>query len=99
MHESKSIMYFISVENQHIFLASQGKYLTHNGALGATIGCYLGASTIVLAYTGVSGLLTVITGPAAPAIMPLWYHFTAVPLGVAITVGTISGGIIGGIIK
>lgn len=93
MHEGKSIMFLISVENQHNFLASQGKYLTHNGALGATIGCYLGASAVVLAYAGVSAVVTVVSGPAFPVVMPLWYHWTAAPLVVATKVGGLAGGI------
>lgn len=96
-HEGEDVMYLISVDNQHNFLASQGKYLVHNGALGAWLGCYVGAGAVVLGYAGVSGILTLVTGPASIVVMPLWYHYTAIPLGVAIKVGTISGGIIGGV--
>lgn len=95
--EGKDVMFLITVDNQHNFLASQGKYLVHNGALGATIGCYLGASTVVLAYAGISAVVTVVTGPAAPVVMPLWYHWTAAPLVVATKVGGLAGGIAFGV--
>lgn len=91
--EGKEVMFLISVDNQHNFLASQGKYLAHNGALGAFIGCYVGSGAVVLAYAGVSMALAAVTGPASIAVMPLWYHYTAIPLAAAIKVGTIAGGI------
>jgi len=96
-NENKNVMYLITVDNQHNFLASDGKYLVHNGPLGATIGCYLGASSVVLAYAGVSGLLTVVTGPASFVVMPLWYHWTTVPLAGAVQVGAIAGGLVVGV--
>ena len=65
-HEGTSIMFLITVDNQHNFLASQGKYLVHNGAVGAAVGVVAGSSTVVAAYGGLTFLVGVISGPAAP---------------------------------
>lgn len=95
--EDKGVMYLISVNNQHNFLASQGKYLTHNGAVGAAVGVVLGASAVAGAYGGLTFLVGVISGPAAPIIVPIWCLWTAAPASVATKIGGISGGLILGV--
>ncbi|AXK61156.1 Hint domain-containing protein [Candidatus Chromulinivorax destructor] len=97
MHEGKSIMFLISVDNQHNFLASQGKYLTHNGPIGAAIGVFVGASAVAGAYGGLTCLVGVLSGPAAPVVVPIWCLWTAGPATVATKVGGLAGGLIVGV--
>ncbi|MBI2344455.1 hypothetical protein HYV10_00075 [Candidatus Dependentiae bacterium] len=96
-HEVSNIMFLIAVDNQHNFLASQGKYLVHNGAVGAAVGVVAGASTVVGIYGGLTALVGVISGPAAPVVVPIWCFWTAAPAAVATKVGGIAGGIIVGV--
>ncbi len=91
--EGKDVMYLISVDNQHNFLASRGKYLVHNGAVGATIGVYAGASAVQGAYWGFTAALGAVSGPAAPVVVGLWCFWTAAPLVVATNVGAVAGGL------
>jgi len=96
-HEGTSIMFLITVDNQHNFLASQGKYLVHNGAVGAAVGVVAGSSAVVGAYAGLTTLVGFISGPAAPIVVPIWCFWTAAPAAVATKVGGIAGGIIVGV--
>jgi len=90
-HEDQSVMFLIAVDNQHNFLASQGKYLVHNGALGA--GVFLGGGAVQAAYWGFTGALTVVCGPAGPAVAGVWIWWTAAPLAVATKTAALAGGI------
>lgn len=92
-HERKDVMFLISIENQHNFLASQGKYLVHNGAVGAAVGVIAGSSIVAGAYGGLTALVGVISGPAAPVVIPIWGLWTAAPAAVAIKVGGLVGGL------
>ena len=91
--EGKDIMFLISVDNQHNFLASQGKYLTHNGAIGAALGVFLGGGAVQAVYWGFTGVLTVVCGPAGPAVAGVWIWWTAAPLAVATKTAALAGGI------
>lgn len=97
MHEGAKVMFLISVDNHHNFLASQGKYLVHNGPVGAAIGVTVGASVVAGAYGGLTFLVGVVSGPAAPVVVPIWCLWTAGPAGVATKVGGLVGGLIGGV--
>lgn len=92
-HENKDVMFLISIENQHNFLASQGKYLVHNGAVGAAIGVVAGSSLVVGGYGGLTAIVGAISGPAAPVVLPIWAFWTAAPAAVAIKVGGLIGGL------
>lgn len=92
MHEDKDVMFLVSIDNQHNFLASQGKYLVHNGAVGAAVGVVAGASLVVGVYGGLTALVGVISGPAAPVVVPIWCLWTAAPAAVATKVGGLVGG-------
>ena len=90
-------MFLITIDNQHNFLASQGKYLVHNGPIGAAIGVVVGTSLVAGVYGGLTLLVTVISGPAAFVVLPIWGVWTAVPLTTATHIGGIAGGLIGGV--
>ncbi len=90
-------MFLISVDDQHNFLASQGKYLVHNGPIGAAIGVVVGSSLAAGLYGGVTFLVGVVSGPAAPVVLPIWALWTVGPATVATKVAGISGGLIVGV--
>lgn len=92
-YENKDVMFLISIDNQHNFLASQGKYLVHNGAVGAAVGVVAGASLVAGGYGGLTALVGAISGPAAPVVLPIWGLWTAAPAAVAIKVGGLVGGL------
>ena len=96
-YEEKSVMFLITVDKQHNFLASQGRYLTHNGPIGAAIGVVVGASAVAGLYGGITFLVGVIAGPAAPIVVPIWCLWTTGPATVATKVGGLAGGLIGGV--
>ncbi len=97
-HEGISVMFLITIDKQHNFLASQGKYLVHNGAIGAAIGVFLGSSLVIGAYGGLTALVGFLSGPASTAIVPIWCAWTAAPLATATKVGALVGGLAGGMI-
>jgi hypothetical protein len=92
-NENKDVMFLIYVDNQHNFLASQGKYIVHNGAIGAAVGVIAGASAVQGVYWGFTGFLGTISGPAAPVVVGVWCFWTAAPLAVATKVGALTAGI------
>ncbi len=89
----KGVLFLLSVDNQHNFLASQGKYLVHNGALGATMGCFLGVSAVQVTYGLLTTAVVTISGPAAPVVLPMWTFWTAAPLAAATNVAGVAGGL------
>ncbi|MCX5922949.1 MAG: Hint domain-containing protein [Candidatus Dependentiae bacterium] len=92
-NQNKDVMFIIYVDNQHNFLASQGKYIVHNGAIGAAVGVIAGASAVQGVYWGFTGFLGTISGPAAPVVVGVWCFWTAAPLAFATKVGALTGGI------
>lgn len=92
-HENKDVMFLVSVDNLHNFLASQGKYLVHNGAVGAAVGVVAGATAVQSAYWGFTAVLGAVSGPAAPVVVGVWCFWTAAPLAVATNVGALTCGL------
>ncbi len=91
--EGQDVMFLITVDNQHNFLASEGKYLVHNGAGGAALGVFLGGGVVQATYWGFTGLLTVVCGPAGPAVAGVWIWWTAAPLAIVTKTAALAGGI------
>ena len=83
----------ITVDTHHNFLASEGKYLVHNGAWGAIIGAIVGKTTVSFLGHGAICLVSGFAGPFAPA------AYTALEgtFGVAIEAASVHAGVALGI--
>lgn len=89
----KDVMYLITVDNQHNFLASGGKYLVHNGPIAGAIGYW---ATKTLCYgTGVAALTTVTVATGGTVGAAVGALTTAAAAG-ATTSAAIAGGAIAG---
>ena len=95
----------ITVDTHHNFLASEGKYLVHNGPVGATVGVIGGAALVQGVYHGTLAgagvvLTPFITPVVAGAVIGTIRFFTVAPvagltkivaLGSGIALGALSG--------
>ncbi len=93
--EGIDVMFLIMVDNQHNFVVSQGKYLAHNGAIGAAVGVVVGSSAVYAVYGGLTWVVTTVSGPVAPATLAVWHGWTAGPVVVLAHKGALIGGLIG----
>ena len=91
--KEKTVLRFIMVDKNHNYFAAENGVLVHNGAGGAAAGVWLGASFAAGIYGVTVGLVTIMAGPAAPAIVPIYCLWTA-PIAKA---GIICCGAAGGV--
>ncbi len=68
VNNQKQILYVITLDETHNFMASEGKYIVHNGAAGAAVGVAVGSAGTWVAfegvYFGIGAAVGTVTGPA-----------------------------------
>lgn len=95
-HSEPQELYAITVDKFHNFLASESKYLVHNGPVGASVGFFSGKAAVHVVGHGtialISGTIGLFCPPVGTAVGIALEGVLAVPIEVASnTVGVATG--------
>ena len=91
--QTPTTLLFITIDKNPTYWAAENGVLVHNGAIGAAVGTILGATAVQGIYWGFTGVLTWLSGPAAPVVVGVWCYWTTAPLVVATHTAALATGL------